>query len=174
MTTACGRGVLGLALAAVMLTTPGCSSSHTRPVTGQAGGPTVTAPSATESTPSLASAMRQWEVAAGAHFTASGKALQQVSEATEAEDEAAMQTACKQLHDTNTIGLQQHLPSPDPLLTDQLQRMIDDIDTATHACLRFVQDRHTVDATTYQDYLARAVEHLHRAKGILDADLAPK
>ena len=52
--------------------------------------------------------------------------------------------------------------------------MIDDINTATHACLRFVIAREDADATNYRDYLARAVEHLHRAKEFLDADLAPK
>jgi hypothetical protein len=118
--------------------------------------------------------MRQWEALAGEHFTQSGLALQQVSEASAADDEAALQSGCYKLHDANTVGLQHDLPTPDPRLTAELQRMIDDINTATHACVRFVLARDAVDAATYQDYLARAVEHLHRAKGFLDEDLAPK
>ena len=105
--------------------------------------------------------MRQWEAKAAEHFTASGKALQQVSEASAAGDEAALRSGCRQLHDANTVGLQRDLPTPDPRLTEELQRMIDDINTATHACVRFVLAREDVDAATYQDYLARAVEHLH-------------
>jgi len=118
--------------------------------------------------------MRQWEALAGEHFTQSGLALQQVSEASAAEDEAALQSGCYKLHDANTVGLQHDLPTPDRRLTEELQRMIDDINTATHACVRFVLAREAVDSATYQDYLDRAVEHLHRAKGFLDEDLAPK
>lgn len=125
-------------------------------------------------TTSLADAMKGWEAVAGEHFTASSDALQQVSEASAAEDAQALGSGCKKLHDANTVGLQRDLPTPDPKLTAELQRMIDDINTATHACIRFVFAREEADVATYQDYLARAVEHLHRAKSILDADLAPR
>lgn len=49
--------------------------------------------------------------------------------------------------------------------------MIDDMNVATHACLRFVIARQSDDTITYQDYLARAVDHLQQAKSIVDADL---
>lgn len=117
--------------------------------------------------------MRQWEGAAGDHFKESARALQHVSEASDAGDEAGVRTGCETLHDTNTIGLQQHLPTPDPDLTAQLQKMIDDMNTATHACLRFILGRQPQDASNYQDYLSRAVDHLQHAKAILDADLRP-
>jgi hypothetical protein len=167
--------VLGAALGA-----PGCSSSRTAPSATPAPEATSTqtpVPSATTPAPSpvpLAEATREWTRRAGDHFTASGKALQEVSEASASGDEAGLRDGCTQLHDTNTIGLQRDLPTPDPRLTDELQRMIDDINTATHACVRFVLARDAVDSATYQDYLARAVEHLHRAKGFLNEDLAPK
>lgn len=48
--------------------------------------------------------------------------------------------------------------------------MIDDMNVATHACLRFVIARQSDDTITYQDYLARAVDHLQQAKSIVDAD----
>ena len=173
-----GRAALIVTLAAVALIAPGCSARPTESTATQTPSPTVTqpSPSAAEPAPatSLATAMRQWEALAGEHFTQSGRALQQVSEASAAEDEPALQSGCRQLHDANTVGLQHDLPTPDPRLTDELQRMIDDINIATHACVRFVLARESVDATTYQDYLARAVEHLHRAKGFLNEDLAPK
>lgn len=117
--------------------------------------------------------MHEWEAAAGDHFKESARALQQVSDAAAAGDEAGVRDGCEVLHDTNTIGLQQHLPTPDPDLTAQLQKMIDDMNTATHACLRFVLSRQPQDASIYQDYLSRAVDHLQRAKAILDADLRP-
>ena len=119
----------------------------------------------------MATAMRAWESTAGDHFTQSARALKQVSEAADAGDEAAVGSGCQVLHDTNTIGLQGHLPTPDAVLTGQLQQMIDDMNTATHACLRFTLGRQPQDASNYQDYLARAVDHLEQAKATLDADL---
>lgn len=172
-----GRAAV-LALAAVSLTATGCSAPPDRPAPEVATSPTIAAsPSSsaepTPTTTSLATAMRQWEERARNHFTQSSEALQQVSDASSAEDAAALGSGCQKLHDTNTVGLQRDLPTPDPRLTERLQRMIDDINTATHACVRFVLAREEVDAATYRDYLARAVDHLHEAKQILEADLAP-
>jgi len=173
------RLVGGLLLAAVTLSPTACTAQRATPPASTV--PTPEAPASSSRTTaaapapvSLADEMRQWEALAGDHFTASGKALQQVSEASAAGDEAALRSGCTQLHDANTLGLQRDLPTPDRRLTDELQRMIDDINTATHACLRFVVAREEADATNYRDYLGRAVEHLHRAKEYLDADLAPK
>ena len=64
-----------------------------------------------------------------------------------------------------------HLVPSDPALTAELQRMIDDVNIATHACMRFADGHEATDAAIYQDYMSRAVEHLHRAKAILEADL---
>lgn len=117
---------------------------------------------------SLAEAMREWEALAGGHFTESARALEQVSSAA---DDSVIRSGCALLHDANAVGLQDDLPTPDPALTAELQRMIDDMNSATHACLRFVDDHAGTDASTYQDYLARAVAHLQRAKVILNEDL---
>ena len=173
------RAAFGVTLTAVSLTASGCSARSAGPAGTTTTSP-ATEPSSTNAaepapaTTSLTAAIRQWQAKAAAHFTASSQALKQVSEASAAGDEAALQAGCQKLHDANTVGLQHDLPTPDPELTDELQRMIDDINTATHACVRFVLAREAVDATTYQGYLARAVEHLHKAKAVLDADLAPK
>jgi hypothetical protein len=125
----------------------------------------------TTSTTALAAAMREWQSRAGDHFKETAKALDQVSQGSEHEDTAAVRTGCQRLHDTNAIGLQADLPTPDPALTAELQRMVDDVNTAAHACLRFSDSRHQDDATTYQTYLARAVDHLTTAKQILNEDL---
>ena len=92
-----------------------------------------------------------------------------MSQASAAEDEVGLRSGCQRLHDTNSIGLQQDLPTPDPRLTAEIQRMVDDMNVATHACLRFALGRNQADADNYQEYLARAVEHLQRAKQILTA-----
>ncbi|MCB1264898.1 MAG: hypothetical protein KDB56_09955 [Mycobacterium sp.] len=175
------------ALAAVALTSGGCGTTGT-PSPSPSQSPntaTVTTVTSTSPTPvttttpgpagtaDRAQAMREWEALAGEHFKRSARALQQVSEAAEAGDEAAVRSGCQQLHDANAIGLQRDLPTPDPELTAELQRMIDDMNIATHACLRFVLARNPNDAIVYQDYLAKAVEHLNRAKIILDEDLRP-
>jgi len=47
--------------------------------------------------------------------------------------------------------------------------MIDDMNVAAHACLRFALGRDPADADNYLVYLARAVAHLQRAKAILSA-----
>jgi hypothetical protein len=125
----------------------------------------------TTSTSALAAAMREWESRAGDHFKESAKALDQVSAGADRGDDAAVQVGCQRLHNTNAIGLQADLPTPDPALTAELQRMIDDVNTAAHACLRFSDSRHEDDASTYQTYLARAIDHLTTAKQILNEDL---
>ena len=125
----------------------------------------------TTSTTALAAAMREWQSRAGDHFKETAKALDQVSQGSEHDDAAAVRMGCQRLHDTNVIGLQADLPTPDPALTAELQRMVDDVNTAAHACLRFSDSRHQDDATTYQTYLARAVDHLTTAKQILNEDL---
>lgn len=169
------HGRTGLAaLAVAALVTAGCSAQRTEPAATTTSEPPPATSSAEPAPTSLAAAMRQWEGVAGEHFTQSGEALQQVAEASAADDESALLSGCQKLHDANAVGLQRDLPTPDPRLTAELQRMIDDVNIAAHACVRFVLARDDVDATTYQDYLGRAVEHLHRAKGILDADLAPR
>jgi hypothetical protein len=135
--------------------------------------PSPAAPSSTTRTsPSaLAVVMREWEARAGDHFKESARALDQVSQAADRGDEASVRAGCQRLHDTNAIGLQADLPTPDPALTAELQRMIDDVNIAAHACLRFADSRNEDDATTYQTYLTRAIDHLSTAKQILNEDL---
>lgn len=164
-----------LLLVALVLT--GSCAKANEPATQSA--PTRTSPTSTPattsaaSTPTMADAIRAWEARTGDLFKRSGRALQQVSEASDANDETAVRSGCQQLHDINAVELQRLLPTPDPELTAELQRMIDDMNVATHACLRFVIARQPDDTITYQDYLARAVEHLQSAKVILDSDLRP-
>jgi hypothetical protein len=103
------------------------------PVDDRESSPAITTPTTTTSTTAMAAAMRDWESRAGDHFKESAKALDQVSEGSEHNDDAAVRTGCQRLHDTNAIGLQADLPTPDPALTAELQRMIDDVNTAAHA-----------------------------------------
>lgn len=153
---------LPVALTAVVC---GCAPDSQSPPDGSPASPSTTAAPPL----SRAEAIREWEGVAREHFKESAAALEQVSEASAAEDEAGLRAGCQRLHDTNSIGLQRDLPTPDPELTAEVQRMIDDMNVATHACLRFALGRDPVDASNYQQYLARAVEHLQRAKAILTA-----
>lgn len=171
MVTTAGLRLAAAVAGAVMAA--GCASGHR--ATAPTPMPAQTAEIRTStSAPDPTSAMRQWVEVAGEHFTRSARALQQVSEGSDAGDEAAVQAGCQVLHDTNAVDLQRDLPTPDPALTAELQRMIDDMNVATHACLRFALGRNPADATVYQDYLAKAVDHLLRAKVILDEDLRPR
>ncbi|TXI39380.1 MAG: hypothetical protein E6Q56_06965 [Mycobacterium sp.] len=169
----------GLGLLAVALTVAagGCAAERTVVGSGtRSSAPDEPAPAISQQAepspqPSLAAAMREWEAVAGDHFKDSARALEKVSAAAGVGDDSAVRAGCTDLHDTNIVGLQGHLPTPDPALTAELQRMIDDVNIATHACLRFADGRDLAEAVTYQEYLGRAVEHLQRAKGILAADL---
>jgi hypothetical protein len=158
----------------------GCTAGNpTTPAPSSAGpstaaGVTASATHQSTATPSTspsssAEAIREWESIAREHFKESATALEQVSEASADEDEAGLLAGCQRLHDTNSIGLQEDLPTPDPQLTAEVQRLIDDMNVATHACLRFALGRDPTDAGNYQQYLTRAVEHLQRAKAILAA-----
>lgn len=160
-------GALGMLVAAfvVMARQPEPGVATTPPAAP------VPATTAAPTTSALTAAMWDWELRAGDHFKESARALQQVSEAVDRGDDAGVRAGCQQLHDTNAVGLQADLPTPDPELTSELQRMIDDVNVAAHACLRFTDTRHAEDATTYQDYLGRAMDHLATAKQILNADL---
>ncbi|WP_059014123.1 hypothetical protein [Mycobacterium sp. M26] len=135
-------------------------------------GPATTSSSTAPVVPSpLAVAVRAWESRAGEHFKESAQALEEVSGASDRNDEAGVRAGCQRLHDTNAVGLQADLPTPDPALTAELQSMIDDLNTATHACLRFANSRQPEDSSNYQTYLARAIDHLTTAKRILNEDL---
>ena len=156
-------------LVLLLVAVGGCSTGA--PLTGS-GTPAEVEPGTTAISvpaPSMAELIQHWEDVAGDHFKVSARALEQVS-AAGAGDDAAIRDGCTVLHDTNAVGLQGHLPTPDPALTAELQQMIDDMNTATHACLRFIDAHAAADAANYQDYLGRAVAHLGRAKAVLDAD----
>ena len=161
--TAVGLGLLGIGLIGMARHPAG---------TPEPMSPTPAASRTTQTSPSaLTVAMREWESRAGDHFTESARALDQVSQAAERGEEAGVRMGCQRLHDINAVGLQADLPTPDPALTAELQRMIDDVNTAAHACLRFADSRNDDDAATYQTYLARAIDHLTTAKQILNEDL---
>lgn len=172
-----GRGVL-IAIVLAFLVPAGCATDTTVSGSGTTAAPPddrtpmssapVTSPLRP---PSLAAATREWEAVAGDHFEQSARALEKVAAASATGDDSGLVGGCAELHDTNTVGLQGHLPTPDPALTAELQRMIDDVNIATHACMRYADGHEATDAAIYQDYMSRAVEHLHRAKAILEADL---
>lgn len=160
------------AVLAVVLLVTGCATEQqpaSAPVSVTSAPAASAAPGAAQQ--SMAAAVRGWQDRAGDPFKLSAHALQQVSEGSDSGDEAAVRSGCQQLHDANAVQLQRLLPTPDPELTAELQRMIDDMNVATHACVRFVIARQPGDSATYQDYLTRAMDHLHQAKVILDADL---
>ncbi|MBU3749178.1 MAG: hypothetical protein FGM52_01775 [Mycobacterium sp.] len=158
-------------IAALATVLCGCTLGGAPPPTEPESSPVPGSPvpAAAPEPPTRGEAVRQWEAVAREHFKESAAALQEVAEASDREDEAGLRVGCQRLHDTNSVGLQQDLPTPDPQLTAELQRMVDDMNVATHACLRFALGRNPVDADTYQMYLTRAVEHLRRAKTILTA-----
>lgn len=166
--------IAGAALVGLGLLVVGFAGMARHPVATPRAAPPIASSTTTTSSSALTVAMREWESRAGDHFKESARALDQVSQAAGRGDDAAVRAGCTRLHDANAVGLQADLPTPDPVLTAELQRMIDDVNTAAHACLRFSDTGHHADASTYQIYLERAIDHLSTAKQILNEDLGQR
>jgi hypothetical protein len=124
------------------------------------------------STSSLAPAIRDWKKRATEHLQESARDLDAVASADQAQDVAGVRAGCQRLHDANTVGLQADLPSPDPAVTAAIQSMIDDINTAAHACMTFTTTMNPADADAYQNYLDQAMTHLQTGLDIVNRDLA--
>jgi hypothetical protein len=57
-------------------------------------------------------------------------------------------------------------------VTAAIQSMIDETNTAAHACMTFTTTMNPADADAYQNYLDQAMTHLQTALDIVNRDLA--
>jgi hypothetical protein len=110
-------------------------------------------------------AIRQWWSAAHQHFDGLQGALDDVEQALRHVDGPAAEMACQQMHDLAAVGLQAHLPAPDPDLTAELSAAIEDAHTAAHMCLAVV-------AGTPNSYDGEFMTNVDQAEKHLDAALA--
>lgn len=114
----------------------------------------------------------EWYAQAQEHFTNTAKSMQAVVDAIKANDINALRSACSAVHDEQTIGLQAHLPTPDPALTAALQSEIRDFHTATHICMSLGPNSTPADLDQADSFTQQAIDDLKTVNDILVEDLS--
>ncbi|OBG64757.1 MULTISPECIES: hypothetical protein [unclassified Mycobacterium] len=114
----------------------------------------------------------EWYSQAEEHLAHTTKFMQAAVDAIEANDINALRAACSAVHDEQAIGLQAHLPTPDPALTTALQKQINDFHTAMHMCMSLGPNSTPVDLDLADSYAHQAIEDLKTVNDILVEDLS--
>jgi hypothetical protein len=133
---------------------------------------TVTATAAPTTTPTTSQqdAIRAWHNATLVPLQEIRDAADKIVKAAEAFDLTTMGIACQEQHDA-VEQVQQHMPSPDPDLTAQLQKALSDYSTAAAICTTAVENRNLDDFAQGATYLGEANTYMDNATKILDTDL---
>jgi hypothetical protein len=133
---------------------------------------TVTATAAPSTTPTTSQqdAMRTWHNAALVPLQEIRDAANEIVKAAEAFDLTSMGIACQKQHDA-VEQAQQHMPSPDPDLTAQLQKALSDYSAATTICTTAVANRNLDDFAQGATLIDEANTYMDNAVKVLDADL---
>ncbi|MGD1240826.1 hypothetical protein [Mycobacterium seoulense] len=113
----------------------------------------------------------EWYSQAQEHLANTANHMQAVVDAIKANDLGALRSACSAVHDEQTIGLQAHLPTPDPALTKALQSEINDFHTATHLCMSLGPNSTLADLDQADLFTQRAIDDLKTVNDILVEDL---
>ncbi|WP_102418665.1 hypothetical protein [Mycobacterium sp. 4858] len=114
----------------------------------------------------------QWYSQAQEHLANTANQMQAVVDAIKANDLGALHSACSAVHDEQTVGLQAHLPTPDPALTRALQAEINDFHTATHICMSLGPNSTPADLDRADAFTQRAIDDLKTVNDILVEDLS--
>ncbi|MBI2693858.1 hypothetical protein [Mycobacterium nebraskense] len=114
----------------------------------------------------------EWYSRAEEHFVNTTKFMQAVVDAIEDNDIGALRTSCSALHDEQTIGLQAHLPTPDPALTTALQSEINDFHAAAHICMSLGPNSTSADLEQADLFTQQAIDDLKAVNDILVKDLS--
>jgi hypothetical protein len=131
---------------------------------------TATAAPSTTPTPSRQDAIRAWHNAALVPLQEIHDAADKIVKAAEAFDLVTMGIACQEQHDA-VEQVQQHMPSPDPDLTAQLQKALSDYSTAAAICTTAVENRNFDDFGQATTFVSEANSHMDQASSILASDL---
>ena len=113
----------------------------------------------------------EWYAQAQEHLANTANYMQAVVDAIRANDLGALHAACSSVHDEQTVGLQAHLPTPDPALTRALQAEINDFNTATHICMSLGPNSTPADLDQADSFTQRAIDDLKTVNDILVEDL---
>ncbi|MGD1172956.1 hypothetical protein ACKUVQ_06700 [Mycobacterium seoulense] len=114
----------------------------------------------------------EWYSQAEEHLTNTRNDMQAVVDAVKANDLGALRSACSAIHDEQTIGLQAHLPTPDPALTKAVQSEINDFHTAMHVCMSLGPNSTPADLDQADAFTQQAIDDLKTVNDILVEDLS--
>jgi hypothetical protein len=123
--------------------------------------------SSSPTTPSV-TALQQWWADAAKDFTDMRKASDEVSQAFGRFRPGALAAACQHIHDAAEVGMQRHLPSPNPELTAELHAAVEDFHSAAHLCLAVVAGSPTNYDGEFLSSMAQANHHMRAAQDIID------
>jgi hypothetical protein len=160
-----------IAVAAVGIVATGCMPGHQ-------SSPSATTNMATTSTKTTAVTptprplklqVREWYDAVQPYFAELDDAGQRMVAAARSEDLTDFGSACQQLHDA-AANIQDHMPTPDPDLTKQVQGAISDFDAASHFCISGTQNLNMGELNDALPLLASAQTKMDTAMSILERD----
>jgi hypothetical protein len=118
-------------------------------------------------TPSV-TALQQWWADAQNDFSDMWKASDEVSQAFGRFRPGALAAACQHVHDAAEVGMQSHLPSPNPELTAELHAAVEDFHSAAHLCLAVVAGSPANYDGEFLSSMAQADKHMRVAQDIID------
>ena len=107
---------------------------------------------------------------AGAHndFTALQGAVDDTRRAASRSDEAGVYSACQRMHDTAEVTLRSKMPTPDAMLTAEVQSMIEDFHVASHLCMSEMSGSSNSWSGEYKAYVDEALRQMHAAQEIVN------
>jgi hypothetical protein len=117
-------------------------------------------------------AIQEWWSGAHEHFTELQNALDDAQRALDRLDGTGFEAACQQMHDAGEVGLQAHLPAPDPDLTSELRAAIEDAHAAAHLCLSVVAGSMTNYDGEFIANIDQADKHMQAAQDMINKSLA--
>ncbi|AQA06696.1 hypothetical protein BVC93_25020 [Mycobacterium sp. MS1601] len=116
-------------------------------------------------------AVQQWWTSARSDVDELESALDDSQRAVRQWDSSAFNDACQRMHDAAAVGVPQHLPTPDPQISAELDAAAEDAHSASHMCLAaLAQTRNNYDG----EFIAateQAETHVKEAKALIDLGL---
>ena len=117
-------------------------------------------------------APQQWWAGAEKDFTDMQNASQEVDQAFSQFKPGALAAACQHVHDAAEVGMESHLPSPNPELTAELHAAVEDFHSAAHLCLAVVAGSHADYDGEFLSSMAQGNKHMRAAQDIINRMLA--
>jgi hypothetical protein len=113
-------------------------------------------------------ALQQWWAEAQQDFADMQNASKDVDQAFSRFMPGALAAACQHMHDAAEVGMQSHLPSPNPELTAELHAAVEDFHSAAHLCLAVVAGSPANYDGEFFSSMSEANRHMRAAQDIIN------